>query len=581
MKTKIIGLVPVLCLLLLFACEKKAEKPATGEASGMIKEKKMVVIKDYEKIDVVKQQLQKLAPVEIKADLTGLTKDEQQVLRLLVRAAMLMDRLFLRQVYQQNWALSKALEQGQNPDYKILLDYFRINFGPFDRLNNDQPFINLAVKKPAGANFYPADMSKEEFEQWIKAHPADEAAFTSLFTVISRKQGKLVATPYSQVFQKPLQACSRLLLKAAEKSDNPSLKKYLNSRAGALLTDDFFQSDIDWVDVKDHRIEVVIGPYEVYEDKLFGYKASYEAFITIVDQKESEKLAILANYLDEMERHLPIEDKYKNFARGKSSPILVVNEVFTGGDTKAGIQTTAYNLPNDERVREAKGSKKVMLKNVAQAKFENCWIPIVKEVLGEKELSLVSFDAYFNHVMMHEISHALGPGTIIKNGKKTTVDKELKDLNPCLEEAKADIVGIWNLKFMIDKGVFPKELAKNIYPTYLGGMFRSIRFGLDSAHGGGTAVQANYILEKGGFTVDEKTGRFSVDDRKIQEAIKQLCHDILTIQALGDYQAAKALIDRYRVLSPKLQRAVDAVKHVPIDIFPIYSIGQQAGKKKK
>lgn len=581
MKTKIIGLVPVLCLLLLFACGKKAEKPAIEEGSGMVKEKKMAAITDYEKIDVVKQQLQKLAPVEIKADLTGLNKNEQQALRLLVKAAMLMDRLFMRQVHHQNWAIVKALEQGKNPDYKVLLDYFRINFGPFDRLNNDQPFINLSVKKPAGANFYPVDITKEEFEQWIKSHPADEAAFTSLFTVIARKEGKLVAIPYAQAFQKPLQACSRLLKKAAEKIDSPSLKKYLNSRADALLTDDFFQSDIDWVDVKDHKIEVVIGPYEVYEDTLFAYKASYEAFITIVDQKESEKLAILANYLDDMERHLPIEDKYKNFARGKSSPIMVVNEVFTGGDTKAGIQTTAYNLPNDERVREAKGSKKVMLKNVAQAKFEKCWIPIVKEVLGQKELALISFDAYFDHVMMHEISHALGPGTIIKDGKKTTVDKELKDLNPCLEEAKADIVGIWNLKFMIDKGVFPKELAKNIYPTYLGGIFRSIRFGLNLAHGGGMAIQANYILEKGGFTVDEKTGRFSVAEGKIEEAIKQLCHDILMIQAQGDYQKAKALIDRYRVLSPQLQRAVDAVKHVPIDIFPIYSIERQLAKKQK
>ncbi len=539
----------------------------------------MDVIKDYAKSEDVKKQSAKLAPVEITADLSNLTAAEQEAVLLLVRAAKMMDRLFLQQVYSKNLEIEKALQTGQDPAFTELGKYFRINFGPFDRINADQPFINLNEKKPAGANFYPEDMTKEEFETWIKEHPVDEASFVSNFTVIRRKDGGLTAIPYSQAFRDELTTAAGLLKEAATKIENVSLKTFLNSRAAALLNDDFFQSDMDWVDVKDHKMEIVIGPYEVYEDQLFGYKAAYEAFITIVDPKESEKLEVLVNYLDEMEKHLPIDDIYKNFARGKSSPLLVVNEVFTGGDTKAGVQTTAFNLPNDERVREAKGSKKVMLKNVAEAKFAKCWIPIVQGVLAEDIIPLVSFEAYFNHVLMHEISHALGPGTIIRNGKKTTVNKELKDLYSVIEEAKADTVGMWNVIFMTEKGVFPKESAKNIYPTYLGSMFRSTRFGIDSAHGGGTAIQANYIMEKGGFVYDETTRRFSVNEEKMKDAIKQLCTEILMIQAHGDYEKAKAFVDHYRVLSPPLEKALNSIKDVPIDIFPIFTIEKQLANK--
>jgi hypothetical protein len=273
-----------------------------------------------------------------------------------------------------------------------------------------------------------------------------------------------------------------------------------------------------------------------------------------------------------MERNLPIEDKHKNFKRGKRSPITITNEVFAAGDTKACIQTIAFNLPNDERVRESTGSKQVMLKNICQAKFEKNWIPIAKEVLAESDFSLTSFEAFFNHILMHEISHGLGPGNIEKNGKKTTVNKELKELYSTIEETKADILGIYNLQYMINKGVFPKEMQKNLYPTYLGGIFRSIRFGINEAHGGSNAIQMNYITEKGGFVFNEKTAQFSVDKDKIKEAIKQLAHDVLMIEALGDYDKAKEMIDTYRKVSPQLQQALDKVTHVPTDIRPIYAI---------
>lgn len=540
--------------------------------------KQSSVIEDYADIQYVKGQIAKLAPVEISVDPSLLNENDKAVLAKLVEAARLMDEIFLRQVYSRNVAIREALQQGSNPDYPTLLTYFTINFGPFDRLNHDEPFINLKHKKPGGANFYPEDMTREEFEAWIQAHPEDEEAFTSNFTIIRREGDRLVAIPYSRAYREFLEPAARLLKEAAALAQNPSLKKYLNSRAEAFLSNDYFQSDMDWMDLKDHKIEVVIGPYEVYEDALLGYKASFEAFITIVDPEESAKLRKVNQYLQDMELHLPIPDKYKNLHRGSASPIVVVQEVFTGGDTKAGIQTTAFNLPNDERVREAKGSKKVMLKNVAHAKYDKCWIPIVNIVLDPKDLQRVSFDAYFNHVLMHEMSHGLGPGTITVNGRKTTVNKELKETYSTIEECKADILGVYNLAYMVEKGVFPKEMKAQAYSSYLGGIFRSVRFGINEAHGGANAIAFNYLMEKGGFEYNPQTRKFRVNDAKIEGAIRDLAHDLLMIQATGDYEGAKRFIQKYRYLSPEMQDALNRLKDVPVDIRPVYTIEQWLSK---
>lgn len=586
---KFIHFILVFILVLSLAnCGKKEETQMTDtqKTAAVQKEKGKKVppaIKDYENIDTVKAQMSKLAPVGITYDTSNLTDNEKKVLKLLVKAAKYMDKIFLMQVYKKNFPILKELnkKRKENPDYAVLKKYFKINFGPFDRLAADKAFINLQVEKPKGANFYPEKMTKEEFEAHIKANPDDEKAFTSNFTVIRRKEGNLMAVPYSRAYKKVLEPAAKLLKEAAKLAENPSLKKYLNSRADAFSSNDYFQSDMDWMDLTDHKIEVVIGPYEVYEDKLFGYKAAFEAFITLVDHKESEKWAKVARLMNEMEKNLPIDDKHKNFNRGASSPTMIVDEVFTGGDTKSGVQTTAFNLPNDEKVREAKGNKQVMLRNIARAKFQKCWIPIVKEVLAESGLLLVSFDAYFNHVMMHEYSHGLGPGTIEKNGKKTTVNKELKDHYSTIEEAKADVLGIRNSQFMVDKGVFPKELEKNIYSSYLGGMFRSIRFGIDKAHGGASAIQMNYMIEKQAFFVDKETGRFHVspDKEKVKEAVKQLANELLEIQALGDYERAGQFITKYKHISPELEQALKKVKNVPIDIRPIYAIEKELAEK--
>ncbi len=521
--------------------------------------------------DYVTSELTKLAPVELASDLANLSQGDLEALNKLLQASKIIDDLFLLQVDPDNHVLREQLVSADLEDHLAL---FNLMFGKWNRLEENEPFLDNQPKPP-GAGFYPEDMTKEEFEQVIQENSELEDEFTSEFTVIRRNEtGTLVAIPYHVEYQEKVKAVAALLREAADLTDDPTLSTFLNLRAQAFLTDDYFESDMAWMDLSGD-LEIVISPYEVYEDQLFNYKAAYEAFLCRVDPDESEKLATVAGYLNEMEANLPIPDQYKNFDRGSSSPIKVVNELFAAGDTKAGIQTTAFNLPNDERVREAKGSKKVMLKNIARAKFDKCWIPIVNTILAEEPLQNVSFDAYFNHVLMHEMSHGLGPGNItLADGTETSVAKELKELYSTIEECKADVLGVYNLKFMIDQGVFPQELETSMYASYLGGMYRSIRFGIDSAHGGGVAIQFNYLIEQGAFFENEN-GKLDYNVDKFWPAITNLATRLLTIQALGDYENAKSLIDQYRKITPLMQRYLDELKDVPVDIRPIYSLESQ------
>jgi len=327
-----------------------------------------------------------------------------------------------------------------------------------------------------------------------------------------------------------------------------------------------------WMDVKDNDIEVVIGPYEVYEDNLYNYKASFESFLTIRDPKESKKLEVFKKYLKDMELHLPIPMEYKNLERGSESPIAVVNEVFVAGDSKAAVQTLAFNLPNDERVRKAKGSKKVMLKNVSEAKYEKQLIPIAKIVLDQEQFQYVTFNSFFTHALMHEMSHGIGPGFIKVNGRNTEVRIELKETYATLEECKADILGMYNNVFMIEKGVFPKSFEKETYVSFLAGIFRTVRFGINEAHGGGNAIIYNYLLENGGYEYDEATQKVKVNFEKVGKALKDLANMILMIQAKGDYNAAKELIKKDAVISPSMQTLINKLSDIPVDIKPVFQI---------
>jgi hypothetical protein len=506
--------------------------------------------------------------VPLTADMTRLTPAEREVLRLLVRAAGHIDAIFWRQAYSGNAELRPRLAQATDPAGRQLYEYFLINYGPFDRLRHDAPFVGRAPK-PEGANFYPPDLTRQEFDDWLARHPGDADAFRSSFTVIRRQGDRLTAVPYSREYRHELESAAELLRQAAARCENRSLKRYLELRARDLLTDDFFDSDTAWMDVSGTPIEAVIGPYEVYEDKLLGYKASYEAYVTVVNADETRQLAMYKQHLPDLERRLPLPAEYRQARRGQDSPIRVVDEIYVAGDGGAGVQTSAFNLPNDERVRQAKGSKKVLLKNVMQAKFDVALRPIAAAVLAPEQAARLDFDAFFDHVLFHEISHGMGPGALTIAGRATTVSAELRDLYPALEEAKADTLGLWCLLQLMEQGVIEARTDR-LYPTYVAGLFRAVRFGIAEAHGLGTMVQYNYLARQGAVHFDRKTGRFQFDAARMRPAVDALARELLLLEATADYDTARAFLRTYGEMPPEVRTALDGLRDVPTDIRPIF-----------
>jgi len=524
----------------------------------------------------VEERLARFTPTDVEADLSALSDEDRRVLALLVEASRHLDPVFLRQVDAGNPAMERAtrpwLGADASAEQRAAREYFELNYGPWDRLDEMEPFLGVgdlgALEHPESAGYYPEDVTAEEVEAWIEAHPEDEAAMTSTVTLIRRDGDALVAVPYSEAFAEHLEPAAAKLHEAAEATSNESLARFLAARADAFLSDDYYESDMAWMDL-DAPVEVTIGPYETYEDGMFGYKAAFESFVTVDLPAESAALARYKDELPWLERNLPIPDEHKNFDRGTESPIRVVDEVYTAGDARAGVQTLAFNLPNDERVREAKGSKKVLLRNVMRAKYDKILTPIAERVLAAEELPELSFDAYFNFVLHHELSHGLGPGRITVNGEETEVRLELKELYSTLEEAKADVMGAYDILALIDKGEMPQELRATLPATYLAGLFRSVRFGLGEAHGRGVAAQFNYLLDKGALAVDDD-GRFRVVNDTFPGAIRDLAHDILMLQAAGDYPGTEEFLDRWGRATPELTAAVARLEDVPVDIRPRY-----------
>jgi len=512
------------------------------------------------------------APTEISADLSALSEEDRRVLDLMIQAAGYMDAAFLRQVWTGNPRLQHRVDDLEGEGAETTRAYYRINFGPWDRLEDMEAFLG-DFEHPEGAGFYPEDLTREEFETWIEEHPGDREAFESTVTVIRRDgDGGLTAVPYSDEYAVWLEPAAFKLREAAAASSNESLRRFLTALANAFFSNDYYDSDLAWMDV-DAPLELTMGPYETYEDGLFGYKAAFEAFVTVTLPQESAALDRYKGELPWLERNLPIPDEHKNFDRGTESPIRVVDEVLTAGDGRAGVQTLAYNLPNDERVREQKGSKKVLLRNVMRAKYDRILLPIAERNLVEEQVDDVSFDAYFNFVLHHELSHGLGPGKITKDGRETEVRLELRELYSTLEEAKADVMGVYDILALMDKGTFPDELQetlrRTLEPTYVAGLFRSVRFSLGEAHGRGVATQFNYLLEKGALEVDD-AGRFRAVSERFPEAIRDLLREILMLQATGDYEGTAELLDRYGVATTELQTAIARLEDVPRDIRPIY-----------
>lgn len=521
-------------------------------------------------------KIARFSPTVITADVSHLSKNDRKALDKIIAAARYLDPLFLRQIWTGNAALEKRLEANNTPLGRAELHYFHINKGPWSQLDENHAFVDGVPEiKPPQAAYYPDDMTKDEFEAWVKTlDEAEREKATGFFWVIRRDdKGKLHTVPYSQEYREFLEPAAKDLREAAELTDNATLEAFLTKRAAAFGSDDYYESDLAWMDL-DAPIDVTIGPYETYSDGLFGYKAAFEAYVTLRDEAESAKLAKFSQYLQELEDHLPIDAKYRNPKLGALSPIRVVNVVYSSGEGNSGVQTAAFNLPNDERVIEQKGSKRVMLKNVQEAKFEKTLVPISKVVLSPADRRNVAFDVFFTHVLMHELMHGLGPHNITVDGQQTTVRGQLKELYSAIEEAKADISGMWALQYLIDKGALDRKFEKTMYTTYLASMFRSVRFGITEAHGKGIAVQFNYLMDQGAIHYDPKTGTFSADPAKIKDAVRKLTGEIMTLQAEGSYAKAKALLDTYGVVRPDMQKALDKLANVPVDIEPQYPLAK-------
>lgn len=522
----------------------------------------------------LKAKIARFAPTVITADASKLSANDRKALDKVITAARIFDTLFIRQVWSGNEALLKKLEADKSPLGKLRLHYFLINKGPWSQLDENKSFLaDMLIPKPPQAAHYPDDMTKEEFEKWIETlTPEAKEKATGFFYAIRRGANKeLIAVPYSEEYREFLIPAANLLREAAALTDNATLKDYLNKRAAAFLSNDYYESDVAWMDL-DAPIDVTIGPYETYSDEHFGYKAAFEAYITLRDDVETNKLKKFSQYLQELEDNLPIEPRYRNPKLGSSSPIRVVNVVFSSGEGNSSVQTAAFNLPNDEKVVNEKGSKRVMLKNTQEAKFQKTLIPISKVVLNKADAVNISFEAFFTHVLMHELMHGLGPQQININGNKTTVRGQLKEHYSTIEEAKADISGLWALQYLVDKGVLSKRLEKTMYTTFLASIFRSVRFGITESHGRGVAIQFNYMIDEGAIRFDKKTETFSIVPSKIKDAVRKLTGEILTLQAEGSYEKAKAMREKLAVIRPEMQAALNKLKGVPIDVEPIFPL---------
>jgi hypothetical protein len=502
----------------------------------------------------IDEKLEKYTRVRLTADLGPLSSNERQMIGLLIEAADLMDALFWQQAYGDPAPLLEAAEDEK------LAQYLRINYGPWDRLANNEAFVEGVGPKPEGANFYPADMSKEEFEA---ANLPDK---TSQYTLLRRDANRaLITVPYHQAYAPQVQQAAQLLRQAAGLAEDAGLKKYLGLRAEALLTDNYQPSDLAWMDMKSNRIEVVIGPIETYEDHLFGYKAAHEAYVLIKDMDWSERLAKYASFLPELQRNLPVAARYKTETPGTDSDLNAYDVVYYAGDCNAGSKTIAINLPNDEEVQLQKGTRRLQLKNAMRAKFDEILIPIADELIADEQRRHITFDAFFANTMFHEVAHGLGIKNTINN--RGTVREALKELGSALEEGKADVLGLYMVTQLHEKGELEGSL-EDYYTTFLASIFRSVRFGASSAHGKANMVRFNYFAEKGAFARDAQTGKYRVDFAKMRQAMNDLSRDILVLQGDGNYEGVRQLVEKQGSISAQLQADLDrlSAKSIPVDV---------------
>ena len=499
-------------------------------------------------------EMAKYANVKLSTDISHLSNNQKEMIKVLFEVAEIMDELFWLQNVGEKETFLNSITDPKLKNYAI------INYGPWDELNNLAPFIDGYDEKPAGAEFYPHDMTKEEFETF--EHPDK----TSLYTLIKRDENSgLKVVWYHEAYNKQVNKAAELLNKAAELAEDEGFKEYLNLRAEALLNDEYFESDMAWIDMKNNLVDMVVGPIENYTDGLFGYKAAYEAYILIKDVEWSDKLAKYATFLSQLQTELPVDPEYKKETPGSDVDLNAYDVVYYAGDCNMAGKTIAINLPNDERVQLEKGTRKLQLKNAMRAKFDKILVPISDVLISEDQRKYITFDAFFSNTMFHEVSHGMGIKNTI-NGKGPA-RKALKEKYSAIEEGKADILGLYLVTKLHEMGEFTETDLMDNYVTFMAGIFRSVRFGASSAHGMANMLRFNYFLEKGAFTRNED-GTYSTDMEKMKTASTELTQKILKLQGDGDYEAAKNWIETDGIIKQQLQKDLDRINDagVPVDI---------------
>ena len=539
-------------LLFLAACQQ-AESPAPETAVG----EPAVEVRQAPAEPAAEQpsRFDIYATVRLTADLGHLSDRQRQMIPLLINASKIMDDLYWLQAYGDREPLLASIEDPAMRRFAV------INYGPWDRLAADQPFVESAGPKPLGAQFYPQDMSKEEFEAW------DREGKDGLYTLVRRNEaGELYLEPFSVAYGPQLKTAAELLRQAAEFAEDPEFANYLLMRASALETDNFQPSDMAWMDMKNNPVELVIGPIETYEDLLFGYRAAYESYVLIKDLEWSERLARFARYLPELQTGLPVPEAYKQEMPGSDADLNAYDVVYYAGHSNAGSKTIAINLPNVEEVQLAKGTRRLQLKNAMLAKYNQILVPISNMLIAEDQREHITFDSFFGNTMFHEVAHGLG----IKNtlDGEGTVRHAMKEHASALEEGKADILGLYMVQKLREKGEITEGELMDDYVTFMAGIFRSVRFGASSAHGKANMIRFNFFKQAGAFSRDEESGTYRVNLPEFEQAVKDLSIRLLTLQGNGDYAAVDAFVAEMGTVSPQLQADLDrlASAAIPVDI---------------
>jgi len=506
--------------------------------------------------DEMDELLSKYTEFTLTTDLGQLSENEKKMIPLLIEAGKEMNKVFWLQAYGEKGDVYASLSEKEK-------EFFNINYGPWDRLDGNEPFIEGIDAKPAGANFYPSDMTKEEFEAWESEDKA------SLYTLVRRgESGELMTIPYNEAFEEYHQKAAMKLREAAEFADDKGLKNYLMLRADALESNEYQESDLAWMDMRDNGIDIVIGPIENYEDQLYGYKAANEAFVLVKDKSWSERLSKYTAVLPELQKGLPVDAQYKKETPGNDSQLNAYDVIYYAGDSNASSKTIAINLPNDEEVQLKKGTRRLQLKNAMQAKYDKILVPISEVLIDESQRQYVSFDSFFGNTMFHEVAHGLGiKNTITGNG---TVREALQNHASALEEGKADVLGLYMVKSLrAQEGMITTGSIENDYVTFLASIFRSIRFGSSSAHGRANLIRFNFFQEMGAFTYNEETETYAINFDKVEAAVDALSEKILTLQGNGDYEAVDAFVTKYAVRTPQLEASLEKLseQNIPVDII--------------